>query len=1168
MRQCPSCFNETPFAAYEIDRNGTLRAANPAACELLGCSAGEIIGRHICEFVSPELREETRAAVREKLAGARPLLPYSHPFLDSNGVTRLFDVYETFIPDSEGGITGIRSYLVDAVKPKTGAPRAATQTLEMEREILNMLAAGAALDDVLAAIARCIEKIWPRTGVSIQLLDDAGGRLNASAATEFFGPPVPGRRIGTFPEWAHQQAAWSVPIRNRGRSTLGILTVFHREPRQVETGEFRTIETLAAIAGLAIELHRQDEALQKSTRLFDTLARNAPVGIYLVDSRGNALFLNEYWRRITGISLEESNGSRWEDAIHPEDRARVLEQWARCLESGGEFVSEHRHRNRRGRYLWVSCRAVAVRNENAAVTGFIGTVVDITASKRVEETLRVSERQLRTLVEHLPAGAVYRKGDALLLNKAVEELTGYRRDEISTVADWFRLVAGVEEERVHYEQARAAGFPAPRLVTRYRKDGVARLFEITYYRGEEEEIWLLQDVTERMEMERALGEQRIRFELAVRGTSDGLWDWDMRKRSIYCSPRLMELLGHQARSFEAPEDFFEQRVHPSDAEALKVALTLHLSEREPFDIECRLQMRNGGYGWFHLRGSAVWDQEGRPTRMAGSITGIDLRKQAEQEQKALVEQLKVAHQNAELAARAKSEFLAHMSHEIRTPMHGVLGMTGLLLDTDLNSEQREYAETVRHSAEALLAILNDILDISKIEAGKLALESLPTDVESTVCEVMSLLGKAARDKNLELISSFSADTPQTILCDPARLRQILLNLAGNAVKFTERGHVLVSCRISSRNGARAELCFTVQDTGIGIPRENQDALFEQFVQADTSTTRRYGGTGLGLTICRRLLALMGGKIEIESEPGRGSTFTFRLPVGIPPLTQPLIHPAMKQAFENKRALIISSLPALSGNLAAMLSEAGLRVEEACPPLTLADLAHNGSSPPDVAIVDHSREMNPFEVCRLMKGMSEATAPRIIVLTGWRRGADRLLLEAAGASSVLNKPLRPRDLLAAVLECLGTPLTTPSTAEPGTEASSGKLVRLRVLVAEDNPVNQRLAIRLLEKEGCIVDLAPNGMDVIRAWERSAYDVILMDCHMPGMDGYETTREIRRLESEQCRPRVPIVAMTANALDADRKRCLEVGMDDYLSKPVRIGHLRKTLLRWSRPTPTLV
>ncbi|MCC6364791.1 MAG: PAS domain S-box protein [Bryobacterales bacterium] len=1330
MNQCSKCFDETPFAFHEIDRNGILRAVNEAACKLLGYARERMIGRHIGEFVSPESRDETLEAVREKLSGARPLRPFEHEYVDGSGRRRVLDIYESFVLGSAGEVCGLRSFLVDVTERKaaerrwkyseavlrqmekiarvcgwgwdletgeamwteenfrltglsdtepmslqrfqqmvhpedrdmflrqveraarregsydfefrlvrrdgalrvcrargTAVARSATghshligttedvtdkkgvsqalrtvrQSLETEREILRMMATGAGLEDVLDAITGNVEKMWPHAGASIQQLDGSRRRFNhapapglppdaasdwnalaigpnngSAAAAAFFNRPVLCGQIDTDPAWAEardvalrtgMQASWSIPIRDRRRKVLGVLTVCHREPRPAEGEELRAVEALAELAGLAIERRREDEALSKSNRMFEALVRNAPVGIFLTDPRGNVLFLNERWRQMTGLSQEEAKGTRWERALHPEDRTRVLKEWIHCVEAGEEFAMEYRYRNRQGKDVWVSGQAVALRDEGSALTGFIGTVVDITASKQMEEALRASERQLRTLVEHLPAGAVYRRGDSLLLNKAVEELTGYRREEISTVDDWFRLIGGGKEEQVRYEQARAARFPTPRTVTRYRKDGEARLFEITYYRGEEGEVWLLQDVTQRMEMERALREGQIRFELAVRGTSDGLWDWDMRKRSMYCSPRLMELLGHEGKGIEAAENLFEERAHALDANAVKEMLARHLAERAPFDIECRLRMHNGGYGWFHLRGLAVWNEEGQPTRMAGSISDITARKQAEQEQKALVEQLKIAHQSAESAARAKSEFLAHMSHEIRTPMHGVIGMTGLLLDTDLNSEQREYAETVHHSAEALLAILNDILDISKIEAGKLALENLPTDVESTVCEVMSLLSRTAREKNLELISGFSPDTPETVLCDPARLRQILLNLVGNAVKFTEKGHVLVNCWVGSRTGHRAELCFTVQDTGIGIPKEKQNALFEQFVQADTSTTRKYGGTGLGLTICRRLLALMGGAIEIESEPGKGSTFTFRLPVGIPPLAQPLVPPNIKEVFGDKRVLVISSLAALRHNLAATLSGAGMLVDAAGPPLTLADLTRNGSPPPNVAIVDHSQEMNPFEACQVVKSMSEAAAPKIIVLTGWRRRADRLLLEAAGASSVLNKPVRPHDLVAAVLECLGASSAEPLETQSKPEASPGKLARLRVLVAEDNLVNQRLAIRFLEKEGCIVDLAPNGMDVIRIWERTTHDVILMDCQMPEMDGYEATREIRRREREQGRSRVPIVAMTASALDGDRERCIQVGMDDFLSKPVQIEHLRKTLLRWSQPSPAL-
>jgi PAS domain S-box-containing protein len=1155
------------------------------------------------QMVHPEDRDMFLRHV-ERAARLRDPYDFEFRLVRHDGTLRVCRTRGTFVEQHPSGhphLIGTTEDVTDK-KDASQALRTVTQSLETEREILKMLATGASLEDVLEAISGNMGEMWPETCTSIQLLDGSRRRFThaqmpgfpdevaaalntlaigpnngSAAAAAFFNRPVLSGQILTDSAWAEargvalqtgMQSSWSVPIRDRRRKVLGVLTVFHREPRLAGVEELRAVEASAELAGLAIERRREEEALSKSKGLFEALARNAPVGIYLTDPRGNVLFLNERWCRMTGLSQEEAKGTRWERALHPDDRTRVLKQWIHSVETGEEFAVEHRYRNRQGKDVWVEGRAVALRDESGTLTGFIGTVVDITAAKQVEEALRASEHQLRTLVEHLPAGAAYRKGDSLLLNRAVEEMTGYRREEIGTVDDWFRLVGGGKEEQARYEQARAAGFPLPRTVTRYRKGREPRLFEISAYRGEEGEVWLLQDVTQRVEMESALREGQIRFELAVRGTSDGLWDWDMRKHSMYCSPRLMELLGHEGKSIEVAGHFFEERAHPSDVEAVREALARHLAERTPYDIECRLRMHSGGYGWFHLRGLAVWNEEDQPTRMAGSITDITARKQAEQEQKALVEQLKIAHQNAEAAARAKSEFLAHMSHEIRTPMHGIIGMTGLLLDTDLNSEQREYAETVRHSAEALLAILNDILDISKIEAGKLALESLPTNVESTVYEVVSLLSRAAREKNIELISGFSPDIPQTVLCDPARLRQILLNLVGNAVKFTEKGHVIVNAGIDSRSGHRAELYFTVQDTGIGIPKEKQGALFEQFVQADTSTTRKYGGTGLGLAICRRLLCLMEGAIEIDSEPGKGSTFTFRLPVGIPPRAEPLIRPLIKQVFEDKRVLVVSSLPALRHNLAATLSGAGLLVDAADPPVTLENLARSGSSPPHVVIMDHSPEVNPFDACQIVKSMSEDTAPKIIVLTGWRRRSDRLLLEAAGASGVLNKPLRPRDLLATVLECLGAPLAPPLETHSKQEASAGKVARLRVLVAEDNLVNQRLAIRFLEKEGCVVDLAPNGMDVIRIWERTTHDLILMDCQMPEMDGYEATQEIRRREREQGRSRVPIVAMTANALDGDRERCLQVGMDDFLSKPVQIEHLRKTLLRWSQPSASLM
>jgi PAS domain S-box-containing protein len=771
-----------------------------------------------------------------------------------------------------------------------------------------------------------------------------------------------------------------------------------------------------------------------------------------------------------------------------------------------------------------------------------------------------SRHQLRSLVENLPAAAVFREGNTLILNKAVEQMTGYLREEISTVDDWFRLVHSghAENARILYEQAREACFPDRILHPYTRKNGEQRAFEVAAYTSEDGEVWFLQDITHRHEMERELLEGRLRFELAVRGSSDGLWDWDIARHKVYYSPRFLELLGFQEQDIAHRPRFLVEQVHHDDSRTIKLALRQHLQSRVPFDVEFRLRMRSGEYRWFRARGLAVWNDQGKAVRMAGSISDITLRKRAEQELQNLVEQLQDAQRKAETAASAKSEFLAHMSHEIRTPMHGVLGMTGLLLDTDLNAEQREYAETVRHSAESLLTVLNDILDISKLEAGKLQLERLPCDVEGLVAGVVSLLTPKAREKNLDLMMQIASDVPQTVIADPARLRQILLNVIGNAVKFTESGFVSTQVSVANWRDGTTELHITVRDTGIGIPREKQGTLFEQFIQADASTTRRYGGTGLGLAICRKLLDVMGGSVHLESEPAKGSTFTFLIPVDVPPSSESLKKAFGLECMERRRVLVYSSLEATRTSIAEMVGGAGAFLRTTATVTSIPALLRGAAcagQPFEVLIVDHGPEVIPYDLCRSLQASTDIHV-RVIVITAMRRRSDRMMLEAAGAVGILSKPLRAKDLFV----CLGTLFGGIAESAPADSPSPARALpsrTTRVLVAEDNVINQRLAMRVLEKFGCAVDLAPNGRDAVTRWEQGAYDLILMDCQMPELDGYEATMEIRNRESQRSLRRTPIVAMTANALDGDRERCLRVGMDDFLPKPVQIDQLHQML-----------
>jgi protein-histidine pros-kinase len=650
----------------------------------------------------------------------------------------------------------------------------------------------------------------------------------------------------------------------------------------------------------------------------------------------------------------------------------------------------------------------------------------------------------------------------------------------------------------------------------------------------------------------------------ARLSGDALTDWNIATGNIDSGRQWKEMLGYADGDLDNSIAQWQRMVHPEDLRILQTRIDAHLKNQEGvFQAECRFKARDGQWRWCLVRGVvAARDGGGNPVRVLLLQRDISEVKAAEA---ALIS----AKEAAEAANRARGAFLANMSHEVRTPMNGIIGMTELALDTDLDAEQRHYLKTVKSSAEALLTIVNDILDFSKIEAGKMEFESLAFSIQDIVLEAVRVLAVSAHKKGLELIADVRPEVPSRIVGDPTRLRQVIINLIGNAIKFTDRGEVLIKVEVDQRTDRSVFLRFSIRDTGIGVPAEKQQAIFEAFSQADVSTTRRFGGTGLGLAISARLVQLMDGKIWLESVPGQGSVFSFTGRFGI---ESALGEPPAALSYAGRRALVVDDNATVGRYLLQLLEQMGVQ----------ASLSADGAAA--VAAIERSREVDfPYDYIVLDASMeapagfalAEAWSKSgrqeklILMLTTENQRHDLTLARELEVSAHLVKPVGSADLadalaLAEGVDGLELDSFMLSSVDFGGNVTGVK-AGLNVMLVEDNPVNQELAKRLLERQSHRVTIANNGAEAVDLFDSGHFDVILMDMQMPVMGGEEATEAIRSREmrrswvvSHEYRP-VYIIAMTANVMASDRERCLEAGMNDYVAKPLRPEELYAALAR---------
>ena len=879
-------------------------------------------------------------------------------------------------------------------------------------------------DAVLDSLTRAAAAACATPMALLTLVDDSRQWVKAQVGFEGLAELLPREGASGLPGIAFQAAA---PLQTEEGHVVGMLSVLDRAPRPgLQPAQEEVLRQLARAVMQALLLRREaHRALHASSeRMFRELSEACPVGIFHTDVQGRVVYTNPQWQQIFGLTLEESLGEGWARSVHPADLEAVRAMWADVAATGSAFDRAFRVLRRDSSVLHVRARGRAIVLPDGSTAGYVGSLADITDEVATRRQLQASNEFLARAEQVAGVGA-------WRLDLATRELewTSQTRRIYDLPPDY--VPRGDEHQRFFSAEAQEE---IRRTIVECRDSGESWDLQLPMTTAAGRQVWVrsighierrngkavalvgaLQDVTEAHRARAALEQSQERLHRALEGSGLALWDLDVPGETVFLSEQWSVILGGPARPTECTAQELLELVPMEDLPRIQEALETVMDGRSSrYAVEHRVRRRDGSLVWIHSEGRvADRTSRGMPLRMVGINRDITQGRTAEHD-------LRVARDAADAANRAKSQFLATMSHEIRTPLNGIIGMTKLMLDEQLPAEVRRHADLIDRSAHSLLALVNDILDVSKIEAGQMEIESVAFDLHELLQDLSTLYRLRATEKSLLFRVHVDPGVPRHVQADPTRIRQVLVNLLGNALKFTSSGWIGLDVK-GMPDADGSELEFTVADTGIGIPDDVQPQLFTRFMQADSSTSRQFGGTGLGLAIVRQLVELMGGTVRVASSPQQGSRFTVTLPV----------------------------VPA--------------------------------QAPPAASV--------------------------------WQE------LPPSGAG-------------------------------------------VRVLVAEDNTTNQVVAFGMLRKLGYHdVSLANDGVEACQLALSQDFDLILMDCQMPEMDGYEATR---RLRAGGCA--APIVAMTANAIKGDRERCIEAGMNDYVTKPIDLKVLRAVLARWAGALPS--
>jgi signal transduction histidine kinase/CheY-like chemotaxis protein/HPt (histidine-containing phosphotransfer) domain-containing protein len=928
----------------------------------------------------------------------------------------------------------------------------------------------------------------------------------------------------------------------------------------------------------------------KFLRDLNALTFGCGVRVWQWNIDANTLQFSDDLLDIYGSDLQKARNDPDElllRSVHPDDRDRFKRELQKALGAAGRFNIEHRVVLRDG-----SVRATLLRGEIERATAgrairVVGVTIDM--GDGADEVARFTERNdrqnklLRRLTLATQAAGICVWEHDLATQQFEHDgsvFTILGREPSPTFTPFEAIHESERDEKFAPIMAALSDPTANDLLTLRHRTSNPRpepqyvQTHMQVYRNSEgaarRVVGVTWDVTHDIvanELLKSQAEENRRLidqlNLATESAEIGSWDIDLVTGRFTSVTNPIKSLGLREAEYGDLEDFARHLV-PEDRDLMTE--TIRAARRRGDDkirFRHRLTGRNGNVVHIQNIGRMLFGAQDKPVRIIGVSYDVTDEVNASEE-------LMRATQAAQAASRAKSNFLANVSHEIRTPMNGIIGMAGLLQDTTLDRTQREYAETIRSSADSLLTVINDILDFSKIEAGKLDLENIEMDLRANVEDVGSMMAFQAASKGLELIVDVHPGVAPRVLGDPQRLRQCLVNLVSNAIKFTKSGEIVIEVSPRTSDDGRALTYFEIRDTGMGISEQTLKVLFQPFVQADSSTTRHFGGTGLGLSIVRHLVELMGGEVGVSSELLKGSRFYFTLPL---PAVQPMAPVAPVRSGESGRILLVDDNLTNQTVLGSMLMHAGYRVSTAggaLPGLQQLEAASAVDDPFDMVITDYQMpDMDGAMLGEQIVNTAALSSTRLVMLTSLDRHGDTPRLAALGFAAYLTKPVRSRELLQAVSKVMSgeprqwqmdtQPMITRSTL---TQAAAQQRFSGHVLLVEDNVVNQKVAARFLERLGCTVEVAANGAEGVAAAATGHFDLILMDLQMPVMDGVTATRKIRELETLR---QVPIIALTANAMTGDRERCEAAGMDDYLTKPIEVERLRAVLRKHGLAAP---